>query len=834
MARGRRSKAGKKHPSGTEKALQKILGEGQAAATASTSQFRSRARGTVAGAPAAAPPPEPPAAPPSEPSAAIETHQTPENGGPSDVPEYTIWLAEGPIINVRKALFESKQREDGVLGDKVPERASITTTSGFTQSVLIKRLKLTQNKKTAKGLVATVVRAMNRIGNADTRKNIIKLMGFASKMPLIATAHGNPHQGAGSLYKHGIGVGPYLNVPIYIERSSNPANDDYLFRPNGIPFGTIPNDYPAFKALNWSIPAQTLDLFNKGSITEDWTSSWPFLVHTIFNESYLAGNQIILWVNDGRLCWATIDGPDPFNISLQTTKNAWPRFHSFHMQDGHGLCKECLKEMDEHEIADFTPTLGFPSVSKPHSYRATMKRKKKAKSKRGGTQGNEQAIDQQKDTDKKGKEKVSQAAEEPCPIRSVAGKSRERKVVDSSPETKKSRSRAVPASAKNRPAYIDIDIVTPLDSNSGPTISVATSSGTSFPPVAVPPPQTARPMDQRSSPTPKITTNRDIYEHLRSQRVELSIGIGRFVIDAIKAGKRCFIDVSLDGRIELGHWGDIFPMEHGRKHYGHNFINDMMAKPDNGPTIEVCTAPVVRIVDRQFRDTNGYKRDIEFPPSIAYQPMFKDVEMVEHHVSEPKGKGKKAATEPVFQHVSFGSLNYRIKQGVRDDYHDVEILAQDIVAALDVCDEAQTTLLDLNKHYKPTHQAAPQAPHIPHPSGFTYTAQTAGPSARATAKKERDGVLVPAAGIPQPNVLDGSFLHQKEELLQLLKEIPPGYKPENMGFDKHFKVMNSTLKELQKNMEHVQEIVRDTLRNTPAHLLQPAGGKGTGNKGKGK
>ncbi|KAJ6263920.1 hypothetical protein Dda_0057 [Drechslerella dactyloides] len=837
------------------KALQKLLAEGDAAAASSS---RTVAQDTGQGHPAM-----PSSSVPSQAEGALRSLESrfpmsSSSSGINATPQVGC-----PPIHLRHAIFDAKQERERVMKEQetrqnttAPPNTAPSESYGF---VVVKRLTMIQMKKSADNLIVKLLRLIHDAGDGEHAPvDFARLINTAAKIGIVKPSDQDISQQAGTCFSKGIGLPPYRHVPVYVQRSPNTGNDEFLLRPNSIPFGTIKETYPGIKLPAWPIPKEAFERLNKGETDADWISAWPFLVHTIFNEGYLAGNQLILWADDGKLCWATLDDPDVFLPALATMKNAWPRFHAFHDQNTGGPCRDCLDEMDDRDFVDFAPALGFPSISRPKGYRPSLSRKKGKKLKKG-RRVMQQALKTDCD-DKAGSttEKAPQKIEHPVPHRFVPGLSPEGLVVDFDVETKTFTSKVVPASAADRKASVNAKgIISTAGSSSrgpgsnsgagdnGPSATLLTEGTpkqtqpkpTLFSPAAAPPLGPAKKVSERLTPKLKKTMSAQIYEQLRTQRIELSLGIGRFVIDAIKAGKRPFFDISLDGRIELGHWGDAFPIKHGREQYGKKFINDILSEPCNPePVITMCTAPVLRITDRKFKSMDGFKRDMEFPFSVGGQDMFKEVEVGEPDVEDPKGKGKQPEKEtsgytPL---VNFGSAKYKIKAAIRGEvYGDVEILAQDIITALDVCDEAQTWLFSMDRDMVALHKELPSAPSIPGSSSFKH-ANCSGEKALKSPVWKKDSMPMPPAGAKPPVVLEDALLYQKEELLQLLKEIPPGHKPEKMDFEKNLKKMDECLKKMQKNTEEVQDVIRDTLRDHPPPQKLPGPAKTAGNKGKDK
>ncbi|KAK6496073.1 hypothetical protein TWF481_002097 [Arthrobotrys musiformis] len=189
------------------------------------------------------------------------------------------------------------------------------------------------------------------------------------------------------------------------------------------------------------------------------------------------------------------------------------------------------------------------------------------------------------------------------------------------------------------------------------------------------------------------------YNLLRAQRLQLTLGIGRFVLESIRAGKRPCFDVSLDGRIEFGHADLLYPV---RMHGGGSGA-------PNSTEVKMVTAPVININDRETPDIGGgvagFIRDFKVPNLLAMQEMFRHVEVTEKSsVSEAKGnpvpKNNKAAVGGSPVHL--GSQKYKIMlsggPGEEGGYESVSPLATTITRALDTCEDVQTWVRTHNRN----------------------------------------------------------------------------------------------------------------------------------------
>ncbi|KAK6542346.1 hypothetical protein TWF694_006305 [Orbilia ellipsospora] len=600
-------------------------------------------------------------------------------------------------------------------------------------------------------------------------------------------------------------------------------------------------------------------------IQEDWTTSLSGLTRSMLHEVYLSGKQLIVWDDEGKLCWGSLDGPDNLILQLETMKMAWPRFHSCteegehgHLSDSEpGTCSRCIEEMDPRNLEDFAPAIGFPPISRPKAWKLKATKKKKAKAIANATAETEEpeeaeklsldALRLQGDAEKfsqairrmTGNELAKEAKAGMAPTarrfkeaellkgyakdltEQVAGLTREAlkikvptstslreeifgpSVLETGPSSepaKKTKKGKEPATEKEQLKSV------PVEDNATESTDPGMPHG-----IRSPLPR------KKSSDTPS-----DVYDKLRAQRLSLSLGVAKFVMDAISHGKRPFFDVSMDGRIEMGVSGDVLPVRALKA--------QTMIEPEKNK-IKLVTAPVVRIRDRKIEGIHGpiTKREMELVNAVAYQELFRKVAMEETSPFSPTetadAKGKSAVGEPSLLssqvksgqdgnsergRVSFGSERYTIipaSTAHKNVYTDVQRLAGTFVSALDLCGEAKKVLAGKTKE-KTWDQRIKEALEDPHESknrgnkdGGVATASTS---------------TVPTGAEVAAKVGD-ALSYQKEELLQLLKEIPTGKPPEKMGFETHLKEMDKCLKGIQKNFDEAKRVVRTTLND---HLVK--------------
>ncbi|KAF3923616.1 hypothetical protein ABW21_db0204138 [Orbilia brochopaga] len=834
MTKGRRGGGKKKGGGAEKKALNKLLAEADAAAAAAIAKSKQAAAERRAEARVAA-----------DASTAAEAPGPPETSVPAIVsdadPEHTIDYLDGPILNARLGCFMLNLERWAPIGPEPSHRAAaaIAAASGKYAILKLNFLTMVERKEYAEMLVVELILRLNRHSLRVMRITLTNLKTISGNIHSVTKGKGKAKKGVPMFSIHGIGKPPHSNVPVYFERSENVEGDEYLFRPNGIPMGGINKDFPGIGPDAWPKPVEILSESQMALMEEDWVTSWPFLVHTIFNEVYMMGHQILLWgSSNGKLCWCTMQDLDLMKSpALATIKNVWPKAHAYHEPDTDGEpCKECIKEMEDRDIMDFPPILGFPSVAKPPGYLVDLNLKDKAKSVQTKTEKKDEPktaeMDWERGTiipprgdgnrkNKKGKGKVSQIASGSSSHPAVAILQPTGPGMPYNLDTKNMQAKVVGANFVGGKGYIDVDFMTPFIEEAGP--SIAAFSKSLFSPIAAPPPQLARPVELRSSPTPRVLSNRAPYEHLRSQRLELALGIGRFVIDAIKDGKRPYFDVSLDGRIEMGHMGDSFAIEHGRKQYGKKFVNDLLHKPStDGAEMVMCTAPIIRIRDQEFASMDGVQREIEFPPAVAYQSLFKDVKMSsddEYDTSTSKGKGKKPA-KPYDPHVSFGSLDYEIKPGRPDAYAEVETFAQDMVRSLDISAEVQECLAETTRDLNSLDMFK-QVPPAPHASSSKNPTKPKENTEAPIKKSDPKPTPTPPAAATQTSTSGAALtLNEQEQLLKAIKALPSSCPPLNLDFDKNYRVMDNCLKGIINNNNKARDICRDVIRDHKAFMAK--------------
>ncbi|KAK6342204.1 hypothetical protein TWF730_001682 [Orbilia blumenaviensis] len=325
------------------------------------------------------------------------------------------------------------------------------------------------------------------------------------------------------------------------------------------------------------------------------------------------------------------------------------------------------------------------------------------------------------------------------------------------------------------------------------------------------------------------------YNTLRAQRLELVLGIGRFVIESIRSGKRPYFDVSLDGRIEFGHSDFVYPVR---------MLRSSQSDSEEGAPIlpagidvdhaevRMVTAPIVRITDRETPDIgdgmNNVSRDFKYPNLIAMQEMFRHVKVVDHDGKvDIKGKGKarrvnkddgnsipkgtvfglkqsikQAKTKAeVGEAVFLGSQKYKILPsggpGGRKIFGNMRSLTTTFTRAMDMCEEVQTWVKTQKRNIAlrdvlgddPLWPVNPNVPRKPIGGDEDKPATKPAPTkpvpvkpGRAVASQEADDVA-------------------SEE--------------EGWGFEAHINKMNECLQGIEANDRKVRAIIEETLRDHP-------------------
>ncbi|KAF3922324.1 hypothetical protein ABW20_dc0110312 [Dactylellina cionopaga] len=781
--------------------------------------------------------------------------------------------------------------------------------------------------------------------------------------------------------------------PIYTQRALNPSNDEIIFRPDGIPLPAITNAFPGIILPSIPIPDELIASFDRDAVSADWTISWPHFVNTLLNESYLCGKQVLLWVQEGKLCWGTLDDPEVLLPDLATMKMAWPRFHRFHetgddqardgcdIWDDNALCKACLEEMDYRELEDFAPTMGYPAIKRPVGYKVKLQQKKIKKTKKTGPKpdsserslsatadaspqdliaaGEKLATDvrtlrvdmsktlsgdrnerqaattarllhklqETKKLEKRADELIKQTnlrseellrtgigsqsstKEKPRvpkegmdsnsstskPLRKITTRTEDGILMDFDHVQGVFNPRTKPTSAAERQAIakymqqpslvtyqphgqpekpISMEMAASIlrkeifPSTSSENRSTKTSvTFTKIPVVKIsehdPKPQesvTRKSVEEKpaaiekkhseSTPEPGIapdirspppkkrnanSTPAEIYDKLRMQRLYLSLGIARFVIDAIRDGKRPYFDVSLEGRIEMGYWGDLFPIRCKKREEKRSLDkanSNQNTTKEQEKTVQLCTAPVLRIRDRHIgaghaSQGQATKRIIEIPAAISLHDLFRGVEMENEaniqRQSKEEGKDKKLPKLPGQKDrktVSFGSERYKILPAEFGGkvYGDIESLAQSLVTAMDMCDEAQTWMTNQNREATIRDALGDECATF----GCTLGAHRPieGGKEGSSGKKDAESSSTTIANTAEKDKsaeLKDALSYRKEELLQLLKEIPIGKQVERMGFETHLKEMDNCLKVIQNQWDEVRAVVKKTLKDHPVH-----------------
>ncbi|KAF3939113.1 hypothetical protein ABW19_dt0208914 [Dactylella cylindrospora] len=675
-------------------------------------------------------------------------------------------------------------------------------------------------------------------------------------------------------------------APVYTHRAADPTNDEITLHPNGFEFQPLSDDFPGIKLPGSPVPQEKLDAFDREAVERDWKSSWPFLVHTILNEGYIMGRQLVIWVDEQKLCWATIDEPLDLLPRLDTLKLAWPQMHTEHEfesgEESDGICRSCLLELDARDLQDFAPALGFPSIKRPLGYRIKVQKKRKGlkQIKAGASKAAKKIPSESKkaSTPLSSKAKaVSSAAGPKVPISGENHRPKESLTTEANflgvkmyyeLNTGTLTAKKAPATVEEKEIFYNAAKLLVADVESSGT-QLIRQEQTNYeterciirhkivrleknaypfridespaPPIASPltpvplsldPSKSKKPSKETStfSPKPKKHSGPEIYDKLRSQRFQLSLGIARFVIDALKDGKSPYFDVSLDGRIEMGHRGDTFPVKYA-KDCGDSDTSEEQ-DPNLHDAIKQVTAPIIRIRDKK---SPKYKGRIEFPPAVAWQEMFKPVEVqvgeLDHKEKGERAEGKGDSSNT----VSFGSQKYKIAAGPAEKiYPEIEQLADGLVIGMDACDEAWNWMMnrDRTSYIQSVLSENPAAiATITHAPKDTDSAKGKSSEAKDTSsKKNGEKTTEKDKNKPKEKGSDKAKGSEKAttqkvidvlnpnqgELIQLLKELPSSSgQREPMGFEAHFKTIDNCLQKLKQSNEAAKGIIKQTLKDNP-------------------
>ncbi|EWC47741.1 hypothetical protein DRE_02941 [Drechslerella stenobrocha 248] len=635
--------------------------------------------------------------------------------------------------------------------------------------------------------------------------------------------------------------------PVCIQHTADPANQQFVLRPGGFQFPHVQPSFPGLKIPTIPVPLDIQAHLDRDEIQADWNCSWPFLVHAIFNEIYICGGQILLWSDGDKLCWGTIDDHKALIPDSETLKMAWPRYHEYHRQsDDEKPCESCLDEIGDTLFEDFVPALGYPPIKQPTETNAKL---------------GKQDIRGHENVEPKDKGKQMTAAQ---PCRFIPGMTADGLVMDFDTKNQKYTSKLVPSTPVERhnffnpvvgsfgsgstqaahPASTPVSslrqaIFGPFPNFNKPNVPSSPAKITDAAPPANPFKfgQMAQKETAAAAGVPSLKPQKysssEICKQLRSERLFLSLGLARFVIDSIKDGKRPYFDISLDGRIEMGHLGSAFPIEQGREQ--HAYFTDNGVPRESNPEIKMCTARVIKIHDYEFEDMDAIRRDFDFPQCVVLHDMFRNVSMEEAApIATQSGKGKNPKKARGAPDIFLGSKNYKIKSSLGERvYEDLEVLSHSLVASFDICDEAQdlltnkdrvtplTGVFGVEKTTKLNPTAAKPGPAVAKPSPTTQPKASATIKGKASEVAVRNGgpIRQTRGGVPA-EVVD-ALSYQKEELLQLLKEIPPGHKTEKMGFEAHLKTMDECIKGIQGNLREAGDCIQSTLRNHPVQPKNP-------------
>ncbi|KAF3107431.1 hypothetical protein TWF102_000350 [Orbilia oligospora] len=372
----------------------------------------------------------------------------------------------------------------------------------------------------------------------------------------------------------------------------------------------------------------------------------------------------------------------------------------------------------------------------------------------------------------------------------------------------------------------------------------------------------------KSSNRPHGLTPLEEYNMLRAQRLELVLGIGRFVIESICAGKRPCFDVSLDGRIEFGHADLLYPIRMIRAGYDDTTDKNppLSVGIDTDYTeVKMVTAPIVSIRDKETPDIgdgmNNVIRDFHCPNVITIQEMFRDVDMVhatavdsegeaecegtpsgsDEKVGNPvpegttfglktsvkRAKAKAKAGAPVF----LGSQKYQIlpSDGPQGEhpFSNMRSLTKSFCRALDICEDTQTWVKNQKRNIAlrdvlgddPLWPVNPSVPRKPIDGSDSKPATKPAPTKPVPVKKpgttEAGKLADLAKELNEKEQMAAMMTVERDEMLALMERFPPGRKRTELGFEAHLKTMNECLEGIEANNRKVKALIQETLRDHP-------------------
>ncbi|KAF3185869.1 hypothetical protein TWF788_003917 [Orbilia oligospora] len=372
----------------------------------------------------------------------------------------------------------------------------------------------------------------------------------------------------------------------------------------------------------------------------------------------------------------------------------------------------------------------------------------------------------------------------------------------------------------------------------------------------------------KSSNKPHGLTPLEEYNMLRAQRLELVLGIGRFVIESICAGKRPCFDVSLDGRIEFGHADLLYPIRMIRAGYDDTTDKNppfSVGIDTDYTEVKMVTAPIVSIRDKETPDIgdgmNNVIRDFQCPNVITIQEMFRDVDMVQTtavniegeagHEGTPSGSDEKAGNpvpegttfglktsvkrakakaktgEPVF----LGSQKYQIlpSDGPQGEhpFSNMRSLTKSFCRALDICEDTQTWVKNQKRNIAlrdvlgddPLWPVNPSVPRKPIDGTDSKPATKPAPIKPVPVKKpgatEAGKLADLAKELNEKEQMVAMMTVERDEMLALMERFPPGRKRTELGFEAHLKTMNECLEGIEANNRKVRALIQETLRDHP-------------------
>ncbi|KAK6330630.1 hypothetical protein TWF718_002827 [Orbilia javanica] len=363
------------------------------------------------------------------------------------------------------------------------------------------------------------------------------------------------------------------------------------------------------------------------------------------------------------------------------------------------------------------------------------------------------------------------------------------------------------------------------------------------------------------------------YNILRSQRLQVVLGIGRFVIESIRAGKRPCFDVSLDGRIEFAHADHLYPIRMSPLGFGSatkEASSFGIGIGSDDVEVKMVTAPIISIRDKVAPDIgdgiNSVIRDFQCPNIVTSQEMFCNVDMIRPKVADPKGKGILSeeageAGNPVPKNITFGlkpsimraraknkmgepvflgSQKYKIlpSDGRQDEdsFEGLQPLAKTFCRAVDICEEAQNWVKTQKRNISirevlgedklwPVNTAVPRepidgddskpatkpAPNKPVPVKKPGNVQLSQRPVKVSSRLMRD--------LEEKEKKAASTTVNRDRFVAYMESVPRREHRVELGLEAHLRRMNQHLEVAQANYLKTKALVEEALKGQPSPPL---------------